>query len=177
VALEIERKYLIKDVQALQKEAEHGWHVLIEQGYLNLDKERCVRIRISTPRDMAPNESPEAFITVKGKAKGITRKEFEYSIPAEDAREMLAMCDGRVITKVRVEIGSWKVDFFSEDYLGLLVAEIELKSEDEVVELPEWIGEEVSSEKLLANIALARNPPSLVDKYKLSGFQVLGVRA
>jgi CYTH domain-containing protein len=175
MGVEIERKYLIRDIQALKKAAEQGWHVLIEQGYLNLDKSRAVRIRICTPRDMSPHETPEAFITIKGKADGLARPEFEYPIPYEDAQELLKMVDGRIITKVRVEIGNWEVDFFSEDYLGLIVAEIELSKADESIELPDWIGEEVSEEKLLSNISLAKNSPELVDKYKQKGFQVLGL--
>lgn len=143
MGVEIERKYLV-DTKKLHG---HGCSdgVAIEQGYLSLDPKRTVRIRVT---DIF------AWITVKGITEGISRAEYEYSIPVEDAKEMIAMCD-KTIKKNRIIFPfaghQFEVDIFKGHLEGLVIAEVELKSEDEVVELPDWITEEVSDDPRFYN--------------------------
>jgi adenylate cyclase len=133
---EIERKFLVKgdDWRRL------GTPIRIVQGYLGDSIERVVRVRTA---------GDEAYITVKGLNSGITRLEYEYSIPLKDANEMLErLCLKPLIVKTRWDVhhaGSlWQVDEYHEPRSDLVVAEIELASVDETFELPSWIGEEVS---------------------------------
>ncbi|MCK5820249.1 MAG: CYTH domain-containing protein [Bacteroidales bacterium] len=148
---EIERKYLIKsnNWKTGLSEADSS---LIQQGYLNEDPGRVVRIRI---RDS------KAFLTIKGRAIGISRAEFEYQIPVNDASELLGMCLGNVLIKRRYEIkyegNIWEVDEFLGKNKGLILAEIELESEDQSFETPEWIGKEVTMDMKYTNLALAHN--------------------
>jgi CYTH domain-containing protein len=153
MAKEIERKFLVAG--ALPDEAKTAPAFRINQGYLQLDKARQVRIRLQTSYS---TDQSEAFLTVKGKATGITRSEYEYSIPVKDAFEMLKMVEGSTIEKVRMIYGPWEIDFFLRDNVGLIVAEIELPSEDTEFERPSWLGEEVSEDPRYANINLAKNP-------------------
>ena len=136
MGVEIERKFLVKgdDWRRL------GTPTRMTQGYLGDSIERVVRIRTA---------GQSAFITVKGLNTGISRLEYEYAIPVEDADEMLEkLCLRPLIVKTRWEVrhaGSlWQVDEYHEPVNDLVVAEIELASADEVFELPPWIGEEVS---------------------------------
>lgn len=146
---EIERKYLVKsnNWKTGLTEADSSF---IQQGYLNTDPDRVVRIRI---RDS------KAFLTIKGRATGLTRAEFEYTIPVNDARELLGMCLGNILIKRRYEIkykgNIWEVDEFLGENKGLILAEIELKSEDQTFETPEWIGTEVTRDMKYTNLALA----------------------
>ena len=147
---EIERKFLVKGDtwRALAK----GRHY--RQGYLNSAKERTVRVRTIDER---------AFLTVKGPNSGITRAEFEYEIPLEDARAMLeALAEKPLIEKTRYKIAMgghvWEVDEFEGENAGLIVAEIELGSENEAFEKPEWIGEEVSGDPRYYNSSLIAHP-------------------
>lgn len=146
---EIERKFLVKS---------DAWRAgppgtEISQGYLARDKQRSVRVRLA---------GDEAFITVKGAGKGISRSEFEYPVPLEDAREMLRLCLPSLIEKVRHERHHaghlWEVDEFQGDNAGLVVAEIELDAEDRDFEKPEWVGEEVSDDPRYLNACLAERP-------------------
>lgn len=145
---EIERKFLVTG---------DDWRSApgkpYKQGYLSLDPERIVRVR---------RAGEKAFITVKGSTEGVTRAEYEYAIPPDEAEEMLALCAGAVIDKTRhvVEFGGkkWEVDDFQGDNAGLVVAEIELKSEDEEFARPPWLGREVSDDDRYFNASLAAHP-------------------
>lgn len=150
MAMEIERKFLVADPQAVLR-AEIGRHHIM-QGYLSREPDRTVRVRLLDDR---------GFLTVKGLTRrGIERREWEFEIPAEDARQMLELCQG-LINKVRhlVEFGghTWEVDEFLEPHEGLWLAEVELKSPDEAVELPSWIGEEVTGNPQYYNSNLGKS--------------------
>lgn len=148
MAVEIERKFLVTGEAWRQPDARR-----ISQGYLNRDKQRTVRVRIA---------GDAAFLTIKGPTQGATRSEFEYPVPLADAQALLAMCDGPLIDKYRhhVHVGGmlWEVDEFLGDNAGLVVAEIELASEDQVFERPAWLGEEVSHDARYFNSNLAKLP-------------------
>lgn len=150
MGVEIERKFLLRnsDWKYLADEGQ-----IIKQGYLNLDKERTVRIR--TRNDVG-------FLTIKGQTVNTTRLEFEYEIPIDDANQLLRLCEKSIIEKTRYLVeneGSiWEVDVFEGENKGLEVAEIELESEDQAFEIPHWIGKEVSSEVRYYNSSLIEQP-------------------
>jgi len=150
MAKEIERKYLINlSLWAPQNEGTH-----FKQGYLNAQKERVVRVRI---------EGTKAKLTIKGITTGVTRAEFEYLIPVEDASILLDnLCEQPLIDKHRhkeVHGGkTWEIDVFHGDNEGLVVAEVELTSENEKIEFPAWIKEEVSSDPRYFNSNLLKHP-------------------
>jgi CYTH domain-containing protein len=153
---EIERKYLVKAAQWTPQDG--GIH--FKQGYLNSQKERVVRVRI---------EGDVAKLTIKGITKGVTRSEFEYSIPVEDAGLLLDnLCEQPLIDKHRhkeVHFGKlWEIDVFHGLNEGLVVAEIELGSETEAITLPAWAGAEVSSDPRYFNSNLLKNPFSTWNK-------------
>ena len=146
---EIERKFLVSS-----DAWRHGVSgVPYSQGYISRGSGRTVRIRI------AGNES---FITIKGPVSGISRAEFEYPIPLEDARQLLSLCEGPIIQKQRFHIrhegALWEVDEFEGANSGLVIAEIELKHPDEEVSLPGWIGKEVSGDSRYYNSNLTHHP-------------------
>ena len=147
--VEIERKFLIKS--DLWKENSVGVHYA--QGYLNDAGTNTVRVRIA---------GEKAFLTIKSKSEGIFRQEFEYEIPPEEAKELLKLSQTQIIEKIRYKIEyagkCWEVDEFLGKNRGLYVAEIELNSEDEPFEKPEWVGQEVSDDKRYYNSYLARKP-------------------
>ena len=148
MGIEIERKFLVLG---------NAWRTVggtrICQGYLNRDQHRTVRVRIA---------GDQAYLTVKGVTQGNTRAEFEYEISVKDAEQLLALCDGPVIEKIRhnIEHGDhvWEVDDFLGQNAGLVVAEIELASELEVFVKPPWVGREVSDDSRYFNSQLATNP-------------------
>ena len=146
---EIERKFLLKNEQFTPTSA----GIRIRQGYLTFDAERVVRVRIA---------DENGFITIKGKMEGITRPEFEYEIPKNEAELMLKMCLNDIVEKIRYkEIYNgmlWEVDIFKNENEGLSIAEIELASEDQFFEIPFWVGEEVTFDKRYYNSWLSRNP-------------------
>ena len=147
---EIERKYVVNT--SAWKPRDAGTH--FKQGYLNSQKERVVRVRI---------EGDRAKLTIKGVSVGVTRSEFEYSIPAEDAAILLDnLCEQPLIDKHRhkeVHGGkTWEIDVFHGDNEGLVVAEIELGAEDEKFEVPAWAVREVSSDPRYFNSNLLKNP-------------------
>lgn len=148
MAIEIERKFLVVGTDWRQ-----GAGTVFSQGYLNRDKARTVRVRIA---------GAQGFLTIKGVNQGATRAEFEYEIPLADAEQLLALCEGPVIQKVRrvlVHAGStWEVDEFQGLNAGLVVAEIELASEDQVFERPAWLGREVTDDARYYNSNLATTP-------------------
>lgn len=147
---EIERKYAV-DTAAWKPQ---GAGIHFKQGYLNSQKERVVRVRI---------EGDRAKLTIKGPSVGVTRSEFEYPIPVEDAALLLDnLCEQPLIDKHRhkeVHGGkTWEIDVFHGDNEGLVVAEIELASEDEKFEAPPWAIREVSSDPRYFNSNLLKHP-------------------
>lgn len=150
MAQEIERKFLVKNESF--KLLSTG--VVYRQGYLNRDKARTVRVRVA---------GELAFITIKGLTNGMERMEFEYPISLTDANEMLeALCVKPLIDKLRYNIMCdghlWEVDEFIGDNQGLTVAEVELKSADEQVIIPDWVGQEVTGDLMYFNSNLVINP-------------------
>ncbi|UQD55433.1 CYTH domain-containing protein [Flavobacterium sp. K5-23] len=150
--IEIERKFLVTS-DAYKKEAFSQKR--IAQGYLSSIPERTVRVRI---------KGNKGFLTIKGASNktGMSRFEWENEIPVEDAKELLLLCEKGIIDKTRYEIkiGNhiYEVDEFYSDNEGLIVAEIELDSESENFEKPEWLGEEVTKDKRYYNASLSTNP-------------------
>ena len=150
--LEIERKFLVLSHDFIKEAFTQN---RIVQGYLNSNPERTVRIRI---------KGNKGFLTIKGKGNesGTTRLEWETEIPLEDAEKLLPLCENGVIDKVRYEIKVGKhvfeVDVFSGENAGLIMAEIELESEDEVFEKPIWIGKEVTNDVKYYNAYLSHHP-------------------
>ena len=150
MALEIERKYLV-DLEKLGT-LENGTR--IKQGYLSTNKDAVVRVRV---------KNDKAYLTIKGSNIGVTRLEFEYEIPLIEANEMLdKLCQKPVIDKTRYIINhenhTWEVDIFYGDNEGLVVAEVELSSEDEHINLPSWVKEEVSHDDRYFNSNLMKFP-------------------
>lgn len=148
---EIERKFLvISDVW----QAAATSSALLRQGYLSSNAKATVRVR--------SKDNLQAVLTLKGAAKGIVRAEYEYPIPIEDARELLAMAEPHVIEKQRhiVPFGGlvWEIDVFLGRHAGLVLAEVELADENQVVPLPEWAGAEVSHDDRYNNASLSRAP-------------------
>jgi adenylate cyclase len=150
MAIEIERKFLVHRERL--PELPEGETIL--QGYIPALNRITVRVRVRATR---------AWLTLKGASTGIRRSEFEYEIPPDDARAMLAeLCQAGVIEKTRYEIlhaGSrWELDIFAGANAGLVVAELELTHEDEPFETPDWVAEEVSADPRYSNQALLQNP-------------------
>ncbi|MEC3906037.1 CYTH domain-containing protein [Tamlana sp. 2201CG12-4] len=150
--IEIERKFLVKS-DAFKTEAFKSSR--ISQGFLNTHKERTVRVRI---------KGETGFITVKGvsSANGLSRFEWEKEIPKEEAESLLKLCEPTIIDKMRYEVKSgqhnFEVDEFYGDNKGLVVAEVELNTEDETFKKPEWLGQEVTGEVKYYNALLSKHP-------------------
>ncbi|MCB0705811.1 MAG: CYTH domain-containing protein [Saprospiraceae bacterium] len=150
MGIEIERKFLLANSD-WKKQAGQG--IEIKQGYIDPLSENTVRIRIKGNR---------GYLTIKGKTINTTRQEFEYEIPLQDAIELLHLCHQPIIEKVRHEVlhqgATWEIDEFKGANMGLVIAEIELDHEDKSIELPSWIGKEVSSEVKYYNSNLIYSP-------------------
>ncbi len=151
MALEIERKFLVKsDFKTFVT-----LHNEIVQGYLSSVPERNVRIRI---------KGKKGYITIKGigSKTGMSRFEWEKEIPVEEAKELIKICEPGVIEKIRylVPVGkhTFEIDEFHGENEGLIIAEIELQSEEEFFEKPDWLGAEVTGDKKYYNASLAKNP-------------------
>ncbi len=151
MATEIERKFLVLN---------DDWRGIVEsdmqiiQAYLASNEFSSTRIRI---------QGDKANINIKSATLGITRTEFEYAIPVDDAQLMIDnLCIKPVIEKTRYIVKHmqhrWEIDVFSGDNKGLIVAEIELSSPDETFEKPSWIGEEVSNDARYYNVCLVKTP-------------------
>ncbi len=150
MAKEIERKFLIKN---------ENWKTLvksqiqIKQGYLNDDPNRAVRIRI---------KDQKGIITIKGKTTGFSRLEFEYEIPYPDALALLKLCNQPIIEKTRYHVFEndllWEIDIFEGDNKGLQIVEVELDAEDQKVQTPEWVGQEVTDDSKYYNLSLMTFP-------------------
>ena len=150
MGVEIERKFLVQG----DAWKTLGEPVFFRQGYLSSQKERTVRVRI---------EGDRAVITIKGKSVGAVRGEWEYPIPVQDAAELLdGLCEQPLIEKYRrkIAVGAhvWEVDEFLGANAGLVVAEIELRAEDEAFDKPEWIVDEVTDDARYYNSNLVRHP-------------------
>ena len=151
MAIEIERKFLLKNEQ---------WRELVfksihyQQGYLNSDANSSVRIRTS---------DDTAKLNIKSATIGSQRAEYEYTIPMDDAQELLAtLCHQPLVEKVRhlvkIESHIWEIDEFSGDNAGLIVAEIELSRVDENFIKPDWLGKDVTEELRYYNNQLCKHP-------------------
>jgi adenylate cyclase len=146
---EIERKFLL---------AGEGWKAVIarshrlQQGYLSTSAKATVRVRIF--------DNSRAVLTLKGPVEGISRAEFEYDIPLEDARDLLKMSEPNIVEKTRHEVPFgehvWEIDVFEGRHAGLVVAEVEMETEQDDVAMPDWIGREVTDDDRYANASLSR---------------------
>ena len=147
---EIERKFLVE---------EQDWETMgkgrrYRQGYLPMDPPMTVRVRVC---------DDAAWLTIKGPTEGAARTEYEYLIPVEDGQSLLeSAVVGRVIDKTRYVVihdeNPWEVDVFHGDNDGLVLAELELDSEEQEFEKPEWVGQEVTEDSRYYNAALVENP-------------------
>lgn len=150
MATETERKFLVNP--DLLPHLPDGEHII--QAYLHISKQVTVRVRITTG---------SAYITIKGPARGISRPEFEYSVPMDDALFMAyELSPYKPIRKTRRKIifegKSWELDEFEELNNGLWIAEIELSDAEEQIELPPWIIREVTDDHRYLNSKLAMEP-------------------
>jgi adenylate cyclase len=151
MAKEIERKFLVKgDFKPFAQKSTR-----ITQGYLSSVPERAVRVRI---------KGDKGFITIKGIGNdaGTARYEWEKEIPVAEVEDLLKICEPGVIDKTRYEVKQgdhiFEVDEFYGENRGLVVAEVELESEDEVFDTPAWLGEEVTGDVKYYNVMLMKNP-------------------
>ena len=150
MAKEVERKFLVKG---------DAWRTLAKgttyrQGYLNSAKERTVRVRTTDDK---------AYLTIKGITVGATRAEYEYEIPYDEGKAMLdSLAEKPLIEKRRYKIPAgdltWEIDEFLGNNTGLIVAEVELKSEDQAFARPVWLGDEVTGDPRYCNANLIKNP-------------------
>jgi adenylate cyclase len=150
MAKEIERKFIV-DPKFI-KSLDNGTN--IKQGYLPSSNNTVVRIRITDKK---------AFLTIKGENKGAVRSEFEYSIPFSDANQILKeLCEKPYIEKTRYIVNysgvNWEVDVFEGDNEGLTIGEIEIETEDEYVDIPNWAVKEVTDDPKYFNSNLIKNP-------------------
>ena len=150
--IEIERKFLVKseEFKAISFAKNE-----ISQGYLNSNPERTVRVRI---------KGNQGYLTIKGKGNetGMSRLEWEKEIPVDEARLLLNLCESGIISKTRYEVkfGNhvYEIDEFFGENQGLVIAEIELQSEDEAFEKPDWLGKEVTNNEKYYNSFISKNP-------------------
>ena len=158
MGLEIERKFLVnKDKWEKLKLANFEY---INQGYISVEPHKTIRVRKSLTK---------AYLTIKGITENATRQEFEYEIPLSDAVQLLEKFSTNNLEKKRYEIQhcgkTWEIDEFLGKNKGLLVAEIELESEDETFFKPEWLGEEVTNDAKYFNSNLTINPYENWEQY------------
>lgn len=147
---EIERKFLI--ISNEWRKLARG--VKYRQGYLSTMAERVVRVRTI---------GNIGFLSVKGRVKGIRRLEYEYEIPIDDANDILNhLCERPIIEKIRYKINYqgfvWEIDEFLGENQGLILAEVELQHENQKIELPHWVGDEVSEDQRYFNYSLVKHP-------------------
>jgi adenylate cyclase len=151
MAIEIERKFLVNG---------DGWrlHVTrskrIEQAYLAITAKLSIRVRIV--------DDVDAMLTIKSQGASTLRQEFEYKIPLSDARALVELRVGILLTKVRhiarIDGLDWEIDEFGGKNASLVMAEIELTSAEQQIDLPDWLGHEVSDDMRYANSSLALRP-------------------
>ncbi len=154
MAIEIERKFLLKsDDWKIDEQGNEIVGTAFRQGYLKTE-DATVRVRL---------EGDRSKLTIKGKTVGMSRLEYEYDIPLADANEMLdKLCQKPLIEKTRYlrkegEL-TWEIDIFEGENTGLMIAEVELTSEDQTVPLSSWVGEEVTGDVRYYNSKLVNNP-------------------
>jgi CYTH domain-containing protein len=150
MGIEIEKKFLLTGMEWKQLATGTAYR----QGYLSSVKERTVRVRTIDDK---------GFLTVKGISVGAVRREYEYEIPADDARALLdELCEKPIIEKNRYKVEyrgfTWEIDEFFGENEGLVVAEIELESEDQLFDKPDWVGEEVTGDPRYFNSNLIKQP-------------------
>jgi adenylate cyclase len=150
--IEIERKFLVNSTDFIK---EFFSNYEISQGYLSTNPERTVRVRI---------KGNEGYLTIKGPGNdtGMSRFEWEKEIDVDEAKQLLLLCEKEVISKIRYNIlngkQTFEVDVFSGENHGLIIAEIELESENEIFEKPAWLGEEVTNDERYYNAYLSQKP-------------------
>ncbi|MDJ0728974.1 MAG: CYTH domain-containing protein [Crocosphaera sp.] len=151
MAIEIERKFLVIN----DNWRSLGQGKVYKQGYISTGKKMTtIRVRII---------GEKAYLTIKSKTEGISRHEFEYPIPLEDAQIMLnSLCDRPLIEKIRYKINHdnllWEIDEFQGENKGLILAEVELENENQMLNIPDWVGEEVSHDPRYYNVNLVKYP-------------------
>lgn len=169
MGIEIERKFLV-DGEAFRNSEEWRHHIVsmtsMYQGYfsspetLEAGQKASMRVRLEYPS--AEEKGSTSWLNIKSVGRGHTRQEFEYPIPTDEAEQLLLLCVGSVVSKVRycVNYGGhlWEVDCFTNDNDGLWVAEIELTSADFPITLPSWVGAEVTDDLRYTNVALSAHP-------------------
>jgi hypothetical protein len=150
MGVETERKFLVQS-EAWRAAARQS--LGLRQGYLAIYGGTTVRVR---------TDGNEARVTIKGASLGLSRPEFEYVVPLSDGEELLALCRGRLVEKIRhrVPVGAhiWEIDEFQGANHGLLIAELELSDPDEPFSRPEWLGAEVSEDPRYLNANLSIQP-------------------
>jgi len=151
MATEIERKFLVRSEDWRQR-SDTGQRM--RQGYMNGGGQASMRVRV---------QDDQAFLNIKSATLGVWRREYDYPIPLRDAEEILEhLCMRPLIEKTRYHVAhadhTWEVDVFEGDNAGLVVAEIELDSEDEAFERPPWVGAEVSHDPRYYNVCLVKHP-------------------
>jgi CYTH domain-containing protein len=150
--IEIERKFLV-DFNAYREEAYNSYSV--KQGFLNRHEERTVRVRL---------KGDKGYLTIKGKSSddGLSRFEWEKEIPLIEAEALLGLCEAGIIDKIRYEVKAgnhiFEVDEFFGENEGLIIAEVELNSENEHFTKPKWLGKEVTGEVKYYNSQLSNQP-------------------
>jgi adenylate cyclase len=151
MAHEIERKFLVDHAKWEKVEKPTG--TPYRQGYMVRSDKQTIRVRVSDKK---------AYLNFKSKVSELSRKEYEYEIPLEDGLEILRAFTTSGTEKIRYEISfkgkTWEIDVFSGDNAGLIVAEIELMSEDEQFEKPDWITAEVTGDGRYTNASLSVHP-------------------
>lgn len=152
MTVEIERRFLLKNDDWRKQAAEPQ---ILRQGYLSVEKERTIRVRIAGSR---------AWLTLKGYISDVSRSEFEYEIPLEHAQAMMeTMCPFKMEKRrYRVEFEGflYEIDEYGGENAPLVVAEIELPSEDAPFAKPDWLGAEITSDGKFTNAYLSRHPYS-----------------
>jgi CYTH domain-containing protein len=149
--LEIERKFLVNKEKWLSMNRPEGTNYL--QGYLSIDEDKVIRVRVA---------GNKAYITIKGKSETFSHPEFEYTIPSDDANELIRKYTEARVEKVRTRIPAgnhvWEIDEFHGENEGLLMAEIELNTPEDEFDKPDWLGVEVTNDKRYYNAYLALHP-------------------
>lgn len=150
--IEIERKFLVKS-DTFKQEAYKKARII--QGFLNSHKQRTVRIRI---------KEEKGFLTIKGisSKSGLSRFEWEKEITKQEAKTLLKLCEPTIIDKMRYEVSiknhTFEIDEFFGENQGLVIAEIELKNENDIFEKPDWLGEEITGNIKYYNSQLSKKP-------------------
>lgn len=149
MGIEIERKFLVRDPSIVDGRVGTPFR----QGYLSRAPDRTVRVRHAGDR---------AWLTIKGRSVGAVRAEWEYEIPPSEADGLLELVEGPVLEKTRFLVEhagrTWEVDVFAGPNTGLVLAEVELEAEDATVEVPDWVGQEVTEDRRFTSSSLAVRP-------------------